>query len=78
MLTVSLVTLFTAAAAAAFLVLADSLLRGRAAYRLLAVERSRLAKQQLSARVVTFAVWTGEHAPARHAIRPGGLLPAAA
>ena len=67
MLTFSLMSLFVAAAMASLLVLADSWLRGTTAYRALTRERSRLAEQQAGARVVTFSVWTREHAPARHA-----------
>ena len=78
MLTVSLVTLFVLAAAASALVLADSWLRGANAYRALKLERSRIAAEGSAARVVTFSVWTGEHAPARHVTRLSAPLSAAA
>ena len=78
MLTLSLMTLFVLAAMAALLVLADSWLRGSAAYRSLSLERSRLVAKECTARVVTFAVWTGEHSPARLASRPAEPLTAAA
>jgi hypothetical protein len=78
MLTVSLVTLFVLAVAAVLLVLVDSWLRGITAYGSLRLERSRIAAQGCAARVVTFSVWTGEHAPARDAMRSSTPLSAAA
>lgn len=78
MLTISLATLFVLAALASLVVLADSWLRGTKAYRMLTLERSRLAAQEHAARVVTFSVWTGEHSPARLASRPAAPLTVAA
>lgn len=78
MLTFSLVTLFVTAASVSLLVLADSWLRGNAAYRMLARERSRLVAQDRTARVAILSVWTGEHSPTRLATRPLAPLNAAA
>ena len=78
MMTVSLVTLFLLVALASLLVLADSWVRGVAAYRTLDAERTRLAAQPAKARVLIFSVWTAEHSPSRMVTRSTAPMHAAA